>query len=128
MKECPFCNHKEEESVLKNELCFARFDKYPVSKGHLLVIPWRHFDNYFDATREEKIALIDLIDEARNLLDKEFNPDGYNIGVNIGIPAGQSVMHLHIHIIPRYIGDTENPRGGVRGVLPRKRNYRINSE
>ena len=122
-KECPFCNHGEEEAVLKNDLSFARFDKYPVSKGHLLVIPWRHFENYFDATTEEKIAIIKLIDEAKILLDEKFRPDGYNIGVNVGIPAGQSVMHLHVHVIPRYKGDMENPKGGVRGVLPRKRVY-----
>ncbi|MEQ8224742.1 MAG: HIT family protein [Candidatus Eremiobacterota bacterium] len=122
-KECPFCNHGEEEAVLKNDLSFARFDKYPVSKGHLLVIPWRHFENYFDATAEEKIAIIKLIDEAKILLDEKFRPDGYNIGVNVGIPAGQSVMHLHVHVIPRYKGDMENPKGGVRGVLPRKRVY-----
>ncbi len=122
-KECPFCNHVEEEAILKNDLSYARFDKYPVSKGHLLVIPWRHFENYFDATMEEKVAIIKLIDEAKILLDEKFRPDGYNIGVNIGIPAGQSVMHLHVHVIPRYKGDMENPKGGVRGVLPRKRVY-----
>ncbi|MEQ8189733.1 MAG: HIT family protein [Candidatus Eremiobacterota bacterium] len=122
-KECPFCNHREEEAVLKNDLSFARFDKYPVSKGHLLVMPWRHFENYFDATTEEKIAIIKLIDEAKILLDEKFRPDGYNIGVNVGIPAGQSVMHLHVHVIPRYKGDMENPKGGVRGVLPGKRVY-----
>ncbi len=123
MKKCPFCNRTEEETIIQNELAFARFDKYPVSPGHMLIIPWRHFDNYFDATREEKIALIDLIDEAKKILDKKFSPHGYNIGVNIGIPAGQSVMHLHLHIIPRYRGDTENPKGGVRGVIPWKRSY-----
>jgi len=123
MRKCPFCNRTEEETIIQNELAFARFDKYPVSPGHMLIIPWRHFDNYFDATREEKIALIDLIDEAKKILDKKFNPHGYNIGVNIGIPAGQSVMHLHLHIIPRYRGDTENPKGGVRGVIPRKMVY-----
>lgn len=119
---CPFCN-SQEDAVLKNTLSFARFDKYPVAKGHMLIIPYRHFDNYFDATREEKISIIDLIDEAKSLLDEKYSPHGYNIGVNVGVPAGQSVMHLHVHVIPRYRGDSENPKGGVRGVIPWKRTY-----
>lgn len=122
-KDCPFCILAEENIVLKNELCYGLFDRYPVSKGHLLIIPFRHFDNYFDATREEKIAIIDLVDEAKKMIDEKFSPDAYNIGVNVGLLAGQSVMHLHVHIIPRYRGDMENPRGGVRGVVPRKMNY-----
>ncbi|WP_281951305.1 HIT family protein [Nitrosophilus kaiyonis] len=121
--DCPFCNPSKEDIVMKNELCYARFDKYPVSNGHLLIIPFRHFDNYFDATKEEKIAIINLIDNAKNFLDNEYKPDGYNIGVNVGYTSGQTIMHVHIHLIPRYKGDIENPRGGVRGVIPEKRIY-----
>ncbi len=123
LNSCPFCSPSEEDIILKNDLCYARFDKYPVNKGHILIIPFRHFDNYFDATKEEKIALIELIDEAKQYLDKNFNPDGYNIGVNVGKTAGQTIMHVHIHIIPRYKGDMDNPRGGVRGVIPEKQKY-----
>ena len=120
---CPFCNPSEKDILLKNELCYARFDKYPVNKGHLLIIPFRHFDNYFDASKEEKFAIIELIDKAKEFLDKEFKPDGYNIGLNVGKTAGQTIMHVHIHIIPRYKGDIEDPTGGVRGVIPERRIY-----
>ena len=123
LKKCPFCNPSEEEIILKNDLCYARYDKYPVNKGHLLIIPFRHFENYFDATREEKVAFIELIDKAKDFLDKKFHPDGYNIGINIGKSAGQTIMHLHIHLIPRYKEDMENPEGGVRGVIPEKQKY-----
>jgi|TARA_B100001964_G_scaffold242088_1_gene315993 diadenosine tetraphosphate (Ap4A) HIT family hydrolase len=121
---CPFCNEKDEEVVLKNDLCFARFDRYPVNKGHLLIITFRHFDNYFNATHKEKISLIDLIEKSKDFLLQNFNPDGFNIGINCGEPAGQTIMHFHCHIIPRYRGDIENPRGGVRGVIPSKMNYK----
>ncbi len=121
--QCPFCNMPEENIILKNELCYAIYDKYPVTKGHMLIIPFRHFDNYFDATKEEKIVFIELVDKAKEFLDKQFNPDGYNIGVNIGRTAGQTVFHVHIHLIPRYKGDIENPVGGVRGVIPDKQKY-----
>jgi diadenosine tetraphosphate (Ap4A) HIT family hydrolase len=120
---CPFCNIKIDDIVLKNEKCYARFDKYPVNKGHVLIIPFRHFDNYFEATYEEKIAILSLLDEAKKYLDKEFTPDGFNIGINVGQSAGQTIMHLHLHLIPRYTGDMDDPRGGVRGVLPEKRIY-----
>ena len=123
LKQCPFCNPSEKEIVLKNDLCYARYDKYPVNKGHLLIIPFRHFENYFDATKEEKTAFVELIDKAKELLDKEFHPDGYNIGINVGKPAGQTILHLHIHLIPRYKGDMDNPEGGVRGVIPKKQKY-----
>ena len=123
MNSCPFCNPSKEDIILKNDLCYAKFDKYPVNKGHILIIPFRHFDNYFDATKEEKMALIELIDKAKQYLDKNFKPDGYNIGINVGKTAGQTIMHVHIHIIPRYKGDMDDPRGGVRGVIPEKQKY-----
>jgi len=120
---CPFCNPSLEEIVLANDLCYARYDKFPVNPGHLLLIPFRHIPTLFEATDEEQAALLALVREAKDLLDDRFHPDGYNIGVNVGTAAGQSVMHLHVHVIPRYAGDMEDPRGGVRGVIPERRGY-----
>ena len=123
MTNCPFCNMSEENIVAKNNLCYAIFDKFPVNPGHALIIPFRHFDNYFHATFEEKIAIIDLIEKMKEIIDKRYTPDGYNLGVNIGEYAGQTIFHVHYHIIPRFKGDIEIPRGGVRGVIPSKRIY-----
>jgi len=89
----------------------------------ILLIPFRHIPALFDATDEEQIALLALLREAKTLLDGRLHPDGYNVGVNVGETAGQTVMHLHVHVIPRYAGDVEDPRGGVRGVIPEKRKY-----
>ncbi len=123
MSTCPFCNIPEKNILFKNDLAFAIFDKYPVSKGHILIIPFRHVETFFETSKEEKIAILDLIDKAKEYLDKKFSPDGYNIGVNVGKAAGQTVFHLHVHVIPRYKGDVEDPTGGVRGVIPEKRIY-----
>ncbi|MCP1715511.1 diadenosine tetraphosphate (Ap4A) HIT family hydrolase [Methanocalculus alkaliphilus] len=120
---CPFCDPVPSDIVLANDLAYARYDLYPVSPGHLLLIPFRHVVSFFDATGDEQAALHSLIHAARRLLDERYAPDGYNIGVNIGAAAGQSVMHLHVHVIPRYVGDMEEPKGGVRGVIPGKRGY-----
>jgi len=120
---CPFCNPPEEEIVLANDLCYARYDRYPVSPGHLLLIPFRHVATLFDATDDEQAALLALVREAKDFLDEHFHPEGYNIGVNVRAAAGQTVMHLHVHVIPRYAGDVEDPRGGVRGVVPERRVY-----
>lgn len=120
--ECPFC--REPRTVIENELAFVRYDSYPVNPGHCLVIPHRHIAEYFDATAEEKAAIWSLVDAMKARLDAEFQPDGYNVGVNIGPVAGQSVPHIHVHVIPRYRGDMENPKGGVRGVIPEKQKYR----
>lgn len=119
--ECLFCH--PEEVVLENELVWARFDKFPVNPGHMLVITRRHITDFFASTKEERQAIDALLEEAKRLLDNRFNPDGYNIGINCGPAAGQTIMHLHIHLIPRYNGDMENPRGGVRGVIPGKQKY-----
>ena len=120
---CPFCNPPPEDIVLANTLCYARYDKYPVNPGHLLIIPFRHAPTLFDATDAELAALIALAWEAKTLLDDRFHPDGYNVGANVGTAAGQTVMHLHVHVIPRYAGDVADPRGGVRGAIPEKRIY-----
>lgn len=118
---CPFC--MVDAPVLANTLAYARYDKYPVSDGHLLIIPFRHISNFFDLTKDERESVFMLVDEAKALLDREHNPDGYNIGINVGESAGQTVWHVHVHVIPRYMDDMEDPRGGVRGVIPSKQNY-----
>lgn len=111
---CLFCDYSKEEYIVENSLAFGIFDKFPVNEGHMLIIPKRHFESFFDATEEEIVELYDLIKEGKKHLDKEINPDGYNVGVNVGEYGGQTVMHLHIHLIPRYKGDVENPKGGIR--------------
>lgn len=120
---CTFCNINKERIIAENEGAIAIYDGFPVSQGHLLIITKKHFPNYFEADQRTKDELLKLIDECKIIVDKKFNPDGYNIGINCGEAAGQTVMHLHIHLIPRYKGDIENPRGGVRGVIPNKRIY-----
>jgi len=121
-KFCPFCDG-DDERIVKNDLAFAIYDTNPASPGHALVIPKRHIAEYFEASYEEKIAILELIDEMKQAIDKKHMPDAYNIGVNIGKVAGQSVPHIHIHIIPRYKGDVDDPKGGVRGVIPDKQKY-----
>jgi diadenosine tetraphosphate (Ap4A) HIT family hydrolase len=108
---------------MANSLCFARWDKYPASRGHLLIIPFRHTPYFFSMTGDEKEAVIALVTECRELLEREFSPGGYNIGFNVGAIAGQTVMHCHCHVIPRYAGDVVDPRGGLRGVVPWKQMY-----
>ncbi len=125
--DCPLCSTKdmviENGHGIENELAYALTDTNPVSPGHCLIVPRRHVAEFFDATKEEKLAIFDLIDEMKAIIDKKHNPDAYNIGVNIGKAAGQSVPHIHIHMMPRYTGDIKNPRGGVRGVIPAKQKY-----
>jgi diadenosine tetraphosphate (Ap4A) HIT family hydrolase len=112
------------EWVASNELAFAIRDKFPVSPGHTLVVPRREVPTWFDATREEHVAILDLIDEVKRQLDAgSARPDGYNVGFNVGKAAGQTVWHLHVHVIPRYLGDMADPRGGVRHVIPGMGNY-----
>jgi len=120
---CPFCHPEDRPVVLRNDLAIAFFDKYPVNPGHLLIVPLRHVASWFDVTPEEKRALDDLITRGKDLLDAEHHPDGYNLGVNVGGAAGQTIFHLHVHLIPRHAGDTPNPRGGVRGVIPGRQGY-----
>ncbi|WP_226669716.1 HIT family protein [Metabacillus litoralis] len=118
---CPFCTITDP--ILQNELAIGFFDKYPVNKGHLLIIPRRHVDQYFDLKIEERQAIDDLLFQGKSLVDEEYSPAGYNIGINNGEVAGQTIFHVHVHLIPRYKGDMEEPRGGVRGVIPEKRMY-----
>lgn len=118
---CPFCS--VEGTVLRNPLAHARYDRYPVSPGHLLIIPSRHVADFFVTTVEERNAMLALADEARALLEREYHPDGCNLGINVGAAAGQTIFHVHLHVIPRYTGDVLNPRGGVRGVIPSRQDY-----
>jgi diadenosine tetraphosphate (Ap4A) HIT family hydrolase len=118
---CPFCSIKTY--ILENELAYAIFDQYPVNEGHALIIPKRHVSNYFDTSTEEKKALHELVEQVRVLQLDRFAPDGFNVGINCGEAAGQTIFHAHIHVIPRYKGDVNNPRGGVRGVIPSKQSY-----
>ncbi len=121
--DCIFCNPSSRKILLSNDLCYARWDSYPVNPGHLLLVPFRHCTEYFEATKDERAALWQLLDEAKALIDDKHGPDGLNVGINIGSAAGQSVFHVHVHVIPRYTGDVANPRGGVRGVIPSKQTY-----
>lgn len=120
MNLCPFC---DSEFYLENKTCIARFDIYPVSKGHTLVIPKRHVETWFDMNQQEQLDAMDLVQKVKTYLDSEHVPDGYNIGANCGEVAGQSIPHAHIHIIPRYKNDMPDPKGGVRGVIPEKQKY-----
>jgi len=118
---CPFCNPPAEDIVARNDLCYALWDRYPVSRGHLLIIPFRHTPDFFTLTIEEKQAMLALIGVGKEIIGENFRPDGYNIGLNVGEAAGQTVMHCHCHVIPRYVRDVPDARGGVRGVVPGKR-------
>ena len=121
---CFFCRALESgDFLIDNRLAAARYDDFPVSPGHILVVPKRHTPDWWNATAEERDAMLKLLDEAKAIVDRELHPDGYNIGMNLGEAAGQSVMHLHLHLIPRYTGDCPNPKGGVRGVIPEKQSY-----
>ena len=122
---CLFCNSKISGIIHENELAYASYDTYPVSKHHCLIIPKRHVDNYFKLTNEELIASNDLIKIIKQeLIDKDKSIKAFNIGTNAGKISGQSIMHCHIHLIPRREGDVENPQGGVRSVIPKKQHYK----
>jgi diadenosine tetraphosphate (Ap4A) HIT family hydrolase len=120
---CPFCPPPADRVVASNDQAVAIRDGYPVSPGHTLVIPKRHVASLADVTPDEAKALWSLLGEARAQSDAELKPDGYNVGVNDGRAAGQTVMHLHVHLIPRFEGDRADPRGGVRWVIPEKADY-----
>ena len=120
---CQFCAIPGDQILIDGPIALAKRDGYPISKGHTLIIPRRHVASFFETTREERQAMLKLLDEMKAVLDREHKPDGYNIGINNGAAAGQTVMHLHIHVIPRYAGDRPDPRGGVRWIIPEKAAY-----
>lgn len=123
-KKCYFCTLKDEEKLINAKLSFVILDGFPVTKDHSLIILKRHVANFFDITNEELLELNDLLKlRKEQILAEDDEVEGFNVGINIGLAAGQSIFHIHIHLIPRRFGDVENPKGGVRGVIPSKRNY-----
>lgn len=114
---CPFCSPAKNDIVCSNALWYARWDAFPATRGHLLVIPFRHCTGYFDTTAEEQAALPEMLLACRKILDDEYSPAGYNIVINIGEAADQRVMHCHVHIIPRYSNPADNPPGGIREII-----------
>ena len=122
---CLFCNSKNSGIAYENKLAYASYDTYPVSELHCLIIPKRHIKDYFELNDDELIACNDLIRLIKDeILEKDETVKGFNIGTNINKIAGQSIMHCHIHLIPRREGDVENPQGGVRSVIPKKQHYK----
>lgn len=122
--DCPFCSPDVEQDILvENELAYVIYDRFPVNTGHILVIPRVHQGNFFELPERTRDACMSLLREAMSMVSERFHPDGFNVGINIGEAAGQTIDHVHIHLIPRFTGDVEFPRGGVRGVIPDKRDY-----
>jgi diadenosine tetraphosphate (Ap4A) HIT family hydrolase len=120
----PFLIGEEtRELIVETATVFSFYDKFPVSEGHSLIVPKRLIPNYFDLTLKEQTACWIVVNKVKNILQEKYNPDGFNIGININEDAGQTIPHCHIHVIPRYKGDVENPRGGIRGVIPSKKEY-----
>jgi len=125
---CPFCTLDHTRIIASNNYALAIMDGFPISSGHALIIPKRHIASLFEAIRDEREALLDLLEQVKFELKEKHNPDGFNIGINDGLTAGQTVMHLHIHLIPRYVGDQPDPRGGVRWIFPEKADYWSNRQ
>ena len=121
---CIFCKIRKEELIFENELAYSSIDSYPVSKFHSLIVPKRHVQDYFDLSSDEVQACHELILKTQEkILKEDTTVKGFNIGTNAGKTAGQSIMHCHIHLIPRREGDVENPQGGVRSVIGSKQHY-----
>ena len=120
---CPFCDRDAARELFVGRLAFAMLDGYPVSPGHVLIIPRRHCASWFNATAAEREEMLSLLDQAKVLVEQRHSPAAFNIGINDGAAAGQTIPHLHIHLIPRYTGDVPDPRGGVRWVLTERTDY-----
>lgn len=123
MSDCPFCAPDAARVLHELPLVYILRDGFPVSAGHALVIPRRHVRSFFETTADERLQILAALDYAKFLVESQHAPDGWNIGINDGFVAGQTVPHLHVHLIPRYAGDRADPRGGVRWVLPEKADY-----
>lgn len=117
MTGCDLC--RPEDVVCENAFAYARYESNSLSRGHVIVVPRRHVADFFEMTGGEQAAIIELLNQARHLVHVKHKPDGYNVGVNVGKAAGQSRMHVHVHLIPRYAGDVPDPSGGIRCVLRR---------
>ena len=121
---CQFCNpDADRELIVESATAYSIYDKFPVNSGHALIIPKKHCADYFSLTFKEQAACMFMLNNVKEIVSEKFNPDGFNIGINVGEKAGQTVNHVHIHLIPRYTGDVEEPRGGVRGVIPSQQKY-----
>jgi len=123
MSGCPFCSIQRDKFIAHDVHTFTVRDTLPVSPGHMLILPKRHVASIFEASQEEVVSLWEALKQSRIQLLKEFSPDGFNIGINDGLASGQTILHLHIHIIPRYKGDVPDPRGGIRWIFPDKAVY-----
>ena len=124
---CLFCNVEKSGCAYENRLAYASYDSYPVTEYHCLIIPKRHIKDYFDLSNEELVACNDLIQIVKKeIIKKDSSVKGFNLGTNIGKVSGQSILHCHLHLIPRREGDVNNPQGGVRSVIPNKQHYKIN--
>ena len=124
---CLFCNIEKSECAYENELAYASYDSYPVTEHHYLIIPKRHIKDYFDLSNEELVACNDLVQIVKKeIIKKDPSVKGFNLGTNIGKVSGQSILHCHLHLIPRRKGDVDNPQGGVRSVIPNKQHYKRN--
>jgi diadenosine tetraphosphate (Ap4A) HIT family hydrolase len=121
--DCPFCHINPSRIFYNSNLVKGIWDSYPLNPGHALLIPHRHISRWFDATFEEQAALTSAIEQAKAAIEKQHSPNGFNIGFNDQKAAGQTVPHLHIHVIPRYAGDVADPRGGIRNIIPARAAY-----
>jgi diadenosine tetraphosphate (Ap4A) HIT family hydrolase len=124
--DCLFCQFEDPTKntiIEESELAYSRWDNFPASDGHAEVVPKRHIESYFDLTEEEVLSIHGLAIATKHVIDERYNPDGYNIGVNDGEAAGRTVHHVHLHLIPRYVGDVPEPRGGIRHIIPGKGSY-----
>lgn len=120
---CPFCDIGRERVIYSDSNVLGVWDAYPVSPGHALIITRRHISEFFEATSVERAALLEGARAVKAVIERNHTPDGFNLGINVGEAAGQTIQHLHLHVIPRYFGDVDDPRGGVRHVVPRKASY-----
>lgn len=128
MEHCIFCRKTGAGLLCENELAKAFYDNFPVNVGHTLIAPKRHVASFFEADKDELGAMNELIIQVRGILDKKYKPDGYNIGTNVGRAGGQTIFHLHTHLIPRYLGDVKNPRGGIRKIKKSIVSYPLEDE
>jgi diadenosine tetraphosphate (Ap4A) HIT family hydrolase len=120
---CDFKNLKKSVLIMENDVAYARWDDFPVNPGHAEIIPKRHVASFFDLRKDELLAMHELAKTVKEIVNKKYAPDAYNLGINDGEAAGRTIHHAHLHLIPRYKGDVDNPRGGVRNIIPGKGDY-----